>query len=207
MSRKTTLIKLLSQALPVALLATTPAWALYKVVGPDGKVTYTDRPPVDQPAVTLKANGASSASDNLPFELKRVVERYPVTIFTSGDCGPCDAGRKMLQTRGIPYTEKTVNTDADVKAYTKQEGVNQTPILRVGAKQLVGFNQNEWSSYLDAAGYPAQSKLPVNYKQRPATPLTTPAAAPASTPSRPEASPPPAATPPAPGNAPAGFRF
>ncbi|HEY9238447.1 MAG TPA: DUF4124 domain-containing protein, partial [Burkholderiaceae bacterium] len=29
----------------VALLAGTPAHAQYKVVGPDGKVTYTDRPP------------------------------------------------------------------------------------------------------------------------------------------------------------------
>ena len=28
-----------------ASLALTPAFALYKVVGPDGKITYTDRPP------------------------------------------------------------------------------------------------------------------------------------------------------------------
>ena len=29
----------------VALLSAPPAFALYKVVGPDGRVTYTDRPP------------------------------------------------------------------------------------------------------------------------------------------------------------------
>ena len=32
-------------ALSMALLAALPSQALYKVVGPDGKVTYTDTPP------------------------------------------------------------------------------------------------------------------------------------------------------------------
>ena len=30
-----------------------PAWALYKGVGPDGRVTYTDRPPADARAARV----------------------------------------------------------------------------------------------------------------------------------------------------------
>jgi len=160
MSRHISLISILRCAVPLAMLVGTPAWALYKVVGPDGKVTYTDRPPVDQNAVTLKSNGATSGTDNLPYDLKKVVDKYPVTLFTSSNCAPCDAGRRYLQARGVPFTEKTVSTDADIKALSKQESVNETPVLKVGTKQLLGFAQSEWASYLDAAGYPAQSRLP-----------------------------------------------
>lgn len=209
MSRHISLISILRCAVPLAMLVGTPAWALYKVVGPDGKVTYTDRPPVDQNAVTLKSNGATSGTDNLPYDLKKVVDKYPVTLFTSSNCAPCDAGRRYLQARGVPFTEKTVSTDADIKALSKQESVNETPVLKVGTKQLLGFAQSEWASYLDAAGYPAQSRLPANYKQRGATPLT-PAATPASAAaSRAESTAPTSAPSPAPasGNAPAGFRF
>jgi len=172
MSSQTHLTQLLRCVLPLVMLVGTPAWALYKVVGPDGKVTYTDRPPVDQSAVTLKANGATSGTDNLPYELKKVADKYPVTLYTSGNCAPCDAGRRYLQTRGVPYTERTVSTDADIKAFSKAEGVNETPVLKVGTKQLIGFGQSEWASYLDAAGYPAQSRLPANYKPRAGTPLS-----------------------------------
>jgi hypothetical protein len=40
--------------LGVLVLASSPAMALYKVVGPDGKVSYTDRPPADKPSQSLK---------------------------------------------------------------------------------------------------------------------------------------------------------
>ena len=75
----------------------TPAWALYKVVGPDGRITYTDRAPTDKPAQALKTNGAAVSTEGLPFELQRVVGRYPVTLFTSAKCAPCDAARQMLK--------------------------------------------------------------------------------------------------------------
>jgi hypothetical protein len=64
----------------LALCATLPmpAWALYKVVGPDGKVTYTDRAPANQEAQALRSNGATAQTDTLPYELQKVVTRYPV---------------------------------------------------------------------------------------------------------------------------------
>ncbi|RZI83945.1 MAG: glutaredoxin family protein [Rubrivivax sp.] len=196
----------------LALLSAGPAWALYKVVGPDGRVTYTDRPPVDRPAVAIKTNGSTVATDGLPFELQRVVGRYPVTLYTSSKCAPCDAARQMLQGRGVPYVEKTVETADDIKALQQQENAQQLPVGKIGSKQLIGFAQADWVSYLDAAGYPAKSVLPSNYRQPLATPLapapTTTAVVPeqpnlkgADTPSN--VSPPPSPTP----NVPPGFKF
>lgn len=163
-------------ALPLA-----PAWALYKVVGPDGKITYTDRPPVDKPAQTLSTTGAVSSTDALPFELRQVTARFPVTLYTTRDCAPCDTGRNMLRQRGVPFTEKTVNTGADTQALQRLEGTNQLPVLRVGQQQVMGYADAEWQSYLDAAGYPKQSLLPRTYAWPDAAPLAPQAAAPART--------------------------
>lgn len=161
-------------SLLLALLAcqmTTPAWALYKVVGPDGRITYTDRAPSDKPVQALKANGATASTEGLPYELQRVVGRYPVTLFTGPKCAACDAARQMLKERGVPFVEKTVTTSDDARAYLKQESTDQLPSARIGQKQLLGYNQSEWVSYVDAAGYPAKSVLPLNYRQPEATPM------------------------------------
>lgn len=188
----------------------SPAWAQYKVVGPDGRVTYTDRPPVDRPSQAVKSSGTAAGNVDLPYALRNVVARYPVTLYTGTSCAPCDAGRNLLKSRGIPFTEKTVNTSDDARALQSREGTNQVPVIRIGSKQIAGYEQGEWTSYLDAAGYPSESALPPTYRHPAATPLA-PAAAPKSEP-EPEAGtlPPPqfnsAPGNPA-GNAPPGFRF
>lgn len=193
------------------LLCGAPAWALYKVVGPNGEVTYTDRPPVDaKKSQPIKAPvSAGPSTDGLPYELQQVVRRYPVTLYASSPCAPCDAGRQLLTRRGIPFSEKTVNTNVDLTAYRALTGSQQLPLLKIGNQQLSGFAESEWSEYLTAAGYPTQSQLPSNYKNQAASPLAPQAAAKdtgtdtnrggvAPTPSTPAS---PA------GNAPPGFRF
>lgn len=193
------------------ILVTTPAWALYKVVGPDGQVTYTDRPPSDQPAQALKANGAKSAAEGLPYELQRVTNKYPVTLYTSTKCSACDSGRQLLKARGVPFREKTIITTEDIRAFAKLEGTDQLPVIRIGQKQLIGLNQADWTSYIDAAGYPATSALPLNYKWPAASPLVPPPEAIAPAPDGGFVRPPPrrddSANPPANAGTPPGFRF
>jgi len=149
----------------LALASAGAAMAQYKVTDADGKVSYTDRPPASAARVqSISPSGGTSAIDNLPYELRQITSRYPVTIYTAKGCGGCDAGRSLLRQRGIPFTEKTVNTNADVEALTRVEGSNDLPVLKIGSKQLKGFSDGSWSEYLDAAGYPRQSKLPPNWQ-------------------------------------------
>lgn len=215
---KRTFIRLLHGA-PLALLwVLSPAHALYKVVGPDGKVTYTDRPPAHSPAQALGAPGASAETTSaLPFELRQVASRFPVTLYTTANCQPCDAGRALLRQRGIPHVEKTVTTAEDSQALGKLTGANELPVVQIGQQQVRGFSSTEWSAYLDAAGYPKQSRLPAGYQFPAATPLVevkSPAAPQAraqegqgdgsagASAQRPLPAPPPPA-----GNAPPGFKF
>src|SRR5436190_19996578 len=81
------------------------AHAQYKVVGPDGKITYTDRAPAPEQGRILTVNGrtATSAPDNdLPYELREAAKRYPVTLYVApSGCEPCEAARAMLRKRGV----------------------------------------------------------------------------------------------------------
>jgi glutaredoxin len=191
------------------------ASAQYKIVAPDGGVTYTDRPPVAQPGtVTPLRPGATAAAApagpdaSLPIELRQIAARYPVTLYSGANCQPCDSGRQLLQQRGVPYSERSVSTEEDSAALARLSGGRTLPSLLVGLQPLRGFNPTDWSSYLDAAGYPRESRLPRNWQPPAVTPLVARESAPARTaaaPAQPE-SPRVEIPPPAPPAA-SGIRF
>lgn len=190
----------------IAAFGCLPAWAQYKVVGPDGKVTYTDRPPPSAEGKTVPLRGGrdvAGSDANLPYALRNVMGRYPVTLYTTADCAPCDQGRQMLRQRGIPFRERTATTDADRAAWASAVGGTQAPVLTIGSQKLSGFQDAAWNSYLDAAGYPRESQLPASYTPPAPQPLVAVAPAP-----QPDAAPAPAPTPAAPPPpASGGFRF
>lgn len=150
-----------------AFLAAGPGFALYKVVGPDGKVTYTDRPPAASAGRISPMNnitGVVESSPALPAELREAASRYPVTIYTiANGCEPCEAGRALLRRRGIPYVERQVINAEDGDAFQKLTGGRDAPVLAIGAQQLKGLSADTWNSYLDSAGYPRESRLPPGY--------------------------------------------
>lgn len=154
------------------------AQTVYRIVGPDGQVTFSDMPgsssaskvsPVDNTAASTAPSGTA-----LPFELRQVVGKYPVTLYTSSNCAPCDSGRSLLTSRGVPFSEKTISSAQDAEALQKLSGSNSLPLLTVGAQRVSGFSASEWTDYLNAAGYPERSRLPANYRAPQAAPLATP---------------------------------
>ncbi len=160
-------------------LAGTGACAQYKVVGPDGRVTYTDRPPADTSlrVTPLDQVGSSDATPDaaLPLALRRTAQRFPVTLYSSADCAPCDAARQLLQQRGIPYTERRFGgSTEDAEALERATGARTLPSLTIGAQALPGFEPVQWTSYLDAAGYPPESQLPKGWTAPAPVPLVAP---------------------------------
>jgi glutaredoxin len=190
------------------------AQGVYRIVGPDGRVTFSDQPPVADaaPARPVNVNPAGrSANAALPFELRQVVSRYPVTLYTSSDCAPCNSGRNLLNSRGVPYVERTVNTAQDAEALKRLSGETSLPFMTMGSQPIKGYSDAEWTQFLDAAGYPKQSVLPANYRRPAPAPLVAvkpvdPAAAPPSAAPSPVAEPAPVPVTPPPGN-PGGIRF
>lgn len=202
-------------ALAALLLTAAAAWAQYKVVAPDGRVTYTDRPgdapagsrvtPLGRSGVAAESAAAPSPLDGLPFELRRIAQRFPVTLYASPDCAPCDRGRQLLQQRGIPFAERRVRTEDDLAALERLAGTRTVPVLAVGSQLSRGWLESEWAGNLDLAGYPARSQLPRDWQPPPVTPLAARAASAAEAAA--SAAPPAAAPAPAPEPTGSGLRF
>ena len=165
----------LTQAFPAM------AQAVYRIVDANGKVTFSDKPPVKglaAPVATGAAAGAGSdaAAATLPYVLRQAMSKYPVTLYTGPDCGPCNAGRSLLQQRGIPFTERTSSNADDAAVLHRIFGDNAIPVLTVGSVTLKGLSESDWSQTLDLAGYPATSQLPATYRNGAATALAPPVA-------------------------------
>ena len=164
---------LLASLLMTLACVSAQAQGVYRSVGPDGKVTFTDRPPVDGKVEPTRAGGGATEPGNaaLPAQLRQSASRFPVTLYTGNDCAPCTSARSYLTQRGIPFTERTVTTNEDIDALQRLGGSNSLPFGTIGGQRLSGFSEGEWAQYLDLAGYPKQSQLPRNYRHPAATPL------------------------------------
>ena len=129
-------------------------------------------------------------------------------LYTTEQCAPCGAGRSLLITRGVPFEERTIGTEEDSKALQQLSGQTSLPLLSIGAQQLKGFSDAEWSQYLDAAGYPKSNQLPAGYRTAQPRPLIAQSKPPVAAPAPAAIAPPPPADSgaPTPGN-PAGIRF
>ncbi len=192
------------------------AQPVYRIVGPDGKVSFSDKPPVESNSKTAPgksaASGGGAPASALPFELRQVASKYPVTLYTGENCSPCQSARSMLITRGVPFTERTVNTNEDIQALQRLSGDSILPFGTIGGQQLKGYSDSEWTQFLNAAGYPTASILPSGFRQAAATPMVAVTAAPvvaapAARAAGPAPAPAPAAAPAVTPANPSGIRF
>ncbi len=191
------------------LLFVTSAHAqMYRWVDADGKVNYSDKLPPAAVSKMQKKSIASGESDQpaLTYALSEAVKNHPVVLYTSGNCLPCNEGRTLLKSRGIPFAEKTIATNDDIARLKQAGGNGQLPYFTVGRNARTGFEASAWNTLLTAAGYPESSQLPANYRFSAPEPASPPP---------PVEPPPPEPTPPvkpepvqqsAPGTIP-GFRF
>lgn len=146
-------IALLCGLLSVGLVQ---AQGAYRWVDQDGKVHYGDRPPLGVRDVQQKRLDAPAADKQLPYATRQAMANFPVTLYVSPDCGEgCKEAAGFLKQRGIPFTQKSVEKEADLaalKALTGGEAV--VPVLQVGSRVRKGYESGEWGRQLDAAGYP-----------------------------------------------------
>lgn len=162
------------QAIFLTAVGSLHAQQVYKSVDKQGRVTYSEVPPSATSGDRIVGDGAGGGANNpaLPYALQQVVTRYPVTLYTNADCGPCINGRLLLTQRGVPFTERTIVSNDDIEAYKRLNSDNTLPMLTIATQQFKGYEETEWTKYLDAAGYPKTSSLPRNYNNPAPSPLT-----------------------------------
>ncbi|MEP6607867.1 MAG: glutaredoxin family protein [Burkholderiaceae bacterium] len=163
----------------IAFIATVllglPVAAQYRWTGPDGRVNYGDAPPPDAKNLSRVDGRATSEAGNaaggMPFELRKAMQTFPVTLYTALDCGACESARAWLRQRNVPYQEVVVDTDRDAEEMKRRVGTTSVPVMALGRTPHLGFNESTWASALSAAGYPAQIVLPPTYRPPPPQPI------------------------------------
>lgn len=174
----------------IAVLAALPVQAaMYKWVDAQGRVQYTDTPPpptakkVEEQKIirnTIETGGS-------PYAVQDAARRNPVTLWMN-DCGDlCNRARDFLAKRGVPHTVRNPSRQAEQDAWKKASaGDNSVPLLVIGSATVKGFEESQWETALDTAGYPRSAPA--------MKPQAIPAAdAGAPPPSKPGAAPPAAA--------------
>lgn len=137
---------------------------LYRWTDEGGKVHYTDtQPPANAKNVEKKEAAHPSAADaaaaQRSYALQQAVKNFPVTIYTSKDCGkPCKEGIEYLKKRNVPFTEKVVAKREEIDELIKLAGAPRVPVMVVGVSVLKDFEEQGWSEALDTAGYPKTAK-------------------------------------------------
>lgn len=158
------------------------AQAQYKWTDSQGRVAYGDQPPKDARQVEkLAAVSASGGAtlDNLPFEIRRAANDFPVVLYVGADCQPCTEARNFLKIHNIPFSERSISSQADVAAFKDLGGAKLLPAVTIGRQMLHGFEAGAWSGALLIAGYPRDVPLPRDWKWAEPVPLAprAPAAA------------------------------
>ena len=154
---------------------------MYKWIGANGKIVYSDTPPpANAKKLGTKAmeNNANVSNVRLPFELAAAVAKNPVTFYSAANCNICNEARNMLKQNGIPFAEKTIKSQEDIDKLKQVSGETQIPLMLINKSKFSGFETTEWRTALSAAGYPETSLLPKEYRYpdpEPAAPAPAPA--------------------------------
>jgi len=137
------------------VLASASALAeTYRWVDKAGHVVISDTAPPGR-ARDVKVTGSAPPTEEQPFAIKQAAEKYPVTLYTSSECAiECRQARDLLNSRGVPFTEKMLQKPEDIEELKKLVGDIFVPSLKVGSQSFRGFESGAYNNLLDLAGYP-----------------------------------------------------
>jgi len=146
--------------LSAALLAISPvsAQTTYRWIDKaTGQTVYSDQaPPPGAINVVKSTGGERSDEPQLPYATRQAAEKFPVTLYTAANCVEiCKQARDLLNGRGIPFTEKMMQTEEETAELAKKLGSEASvPSLIVGQQNFKGLEPSAWNNLLDLAGYP-----------------------------------------------------
>ena len=140
-----------------AVLGSAQAGSLYRWVDQSGTMQYGDIPAAGAAQIEEVTISEAPATDDadLPYATRRAKEAFPVTLYVADNCKEfCQQARDLLNQRGIPFTEKKLESQEDIDAFKRISGGEMVPALAVGKDWLNGFLAAQWNDELDVAGYP-----------------------------------------------------
>jgi glutaredoxin len=180
-------------AVVLALASAAAIAQTYRWVDKDGRVHYTDTPPPPSAARQVEKrslHGSIIETSQLSYGLQQAVKTNPVTLYTYSGCKEaCANARKLLEKRGVPYKEHSVDDPAKREELKRVSGGNNVPVLVVGKAVKQGYEESMYNVALDEAGYPKSSQLPPGQQARQADAPAAPAPKAEATPEQPKLGP------------------
>jgi len=125
-----------------------------------GQTIFSDQPPPPgTKPVTTRISDDKGDEQPLPYATRRAAENFPVALFTTANClEVCKQGRDLLNGRGIPFSEKMLQSQADYEELSQKLGSEVSiPSIFVGQQNFKGFESGAWNNLLDLAGYPSSA--------------------------------------------------
>lgn len=141
----------------LSLLAVSASAQTYRWIDPKtGATMITDTPPPgNAQKINRSQNESPADATGVSYATRRAMENFPVTLYTASDCpNECQEARALLNKRGIPFTEKTLQKPEDFNELKTLVGGAFVPSLKVGSHSIKGFQSDSYHQLLDQAGYP-----------------------------------------------------
>lgn len=170
-------------ALAAACASTAALAQHYRWVDKDGRVHYTDTPPPPSASKNVQQistqTGSVTNAQPLAYSLQQAVKTNPVKLYTFSGCSnACSDAKALLDKRGVPYTEISVDSVDKRQELQRVSGGNNVPVLVVGNNVKQGYEEGMYNAALDAGGYPKSSQLlPGQTARQEEKPAPKPAAA------------------------------
>ena len=145
----------------VTLVLASPLCAqqqLYKSVGPDGRIVYSDRPPADgklEKTITYYEQPSSGLSPQVLAYLEQLKGRTSASKAASGNgtvlymakwCGYCRQAKAFLASKNIPYQEFDIDTKDGLAAYATAGGGKGIPLLFHNGARVQGFSATTYET-------------------------------------------------------------
>lgn len=134
---------------------------MYKSITADGRVIYSDHPPVDGKVVkTITPD--STPSTALPLsaldQLRKLRALRPavtesgagVVLYSASWCGYCAKAKAYLAAKGMAYREIDIDTPAGLDSFAHAGGGKGVPLLVSGGRRIQGFSTAAYDEFFSA---------------------------------------------------------
>lgn len=79
-----------------------------------------------------------------------------IVFYSLSTCPACNETRELLQSTGIPFTERTIDKSPGAQDEADELGIGGVPVLFIGKYRIDGFNRAKISQLIDEELAPGQ---------------------------------------------------
>ena len=151
----------------LAAAAIASGATVYRSVGPDGQVIYSDKPPADVKS-TKKLDFTDLPATPLPpsvlkyqEELKKSMQKRlaegaspaagGTVLFSATWCGYCKSAKGYLAEKRIPFQEHDIDTPEGMRAYVAAGASRGVPVLLHRGEKVNGFSRPAYDALFASA--------------------------------------------------------